>query len=119
MKGLTIMWWGYWNDYPKVRVGTREYARIGDRLYTEHAVEYFQPSGRRTIANVPVATGEGGGSLSKGRGIPPAYVEQAILHGLRRTQLMSGVHRTVHTLGDLEVVTEQNGKVVVTISYRH
>jgi hypothetical protein len=25
----------------------------------------------------------------------------------------------VHTLGDLEVVTEQNGRIVVTISYRH
>lgn len=114
------MWWGYWKDYPKVRIGTQDYAAIGNRLYTEHAVEYFQPSGRRTIGNVPVAAREGGGFLSeKGRGIPPAYVEEAILHGATRDQLVGGVRRTVHTLGDLEVVTEDSGRIVVTISYRH
>lgn len=113
------MWWGYWKDYPKVRIGTREYAKIGNRLYTEHAVEYFQPSGRRTIGNVPVAQGEGGGALSKGRGIPPSYVELAILSGVTRQQFAGGALRTIHTLGDLEVVTENNGSIVVTISYRH
>jgi hypothetical protein len=113
------MWWGYWKDYPKVRIGTREYAKIGTRLYTEHAVEYFQPSGRRTIGNVPVAQGEGGGSLSKGRGIPPGFVEEAIVRSSTRLQFAGGVRRTVHTYGDLEVVTEDNGRIVVTISYRH
>jgi hypothetical protein len=113
------MWWGYWKDYPKVRIGTREYARIGNRLYTQHAVDYFQPSGRRTIANIPVAQGEGGGSLSKGRGVPPRAVEETILRGATRPQFASGAHRIVHTLGDLEVVTEDNGRIVVTVSYRH
>lgn len=113
------MWWGYWNDYPKVRIGPREYAKIGNRLYTRHAVDYFQPSGRRTIGNVPVAEGEGGGFLSNGRGVPPIYVEEAILRGATRVQFKDGVHRTVHTFGDLEVVTEDNGRIVVTISYRH
>ena len=113
------MWWGYWGDYPKVRIGTREYAMIGNRLYARHAVEYFQPSGRRTIGNVPVAQSEGGGSLSIGRGVPPSYVEEAILHGLARPEFVGGAHRIVHTLGDLEVVTEDNGKIAVTISYRH
>ncbi len=113
------MWWGYWKDYPKVRIGTREYAKIGDRLYTRHAVEYFQPSGRRTIGNLPTAQGEGGGFLSQGRGVPPSYVEDAILRGAAHHQLAGGVPRTVHMLGDLEVVTEDNGRIVVTISYRH
>lgn len=113
------MWWGYWKDYPKVRMGDREYAQIGNRLYTEHAVEYFQPSGRRTIGNVTTAAGEGGGFLTKGRGIPPSYVEDAILHGIEQPQFVNGVVRTVHTLGDLEVVTEDNEGIVVTISYRH
>jgi hypothetical protein len=113
------MWWGYWKDYPKVRIDSNEYAKIGDRLYTRHAVEYFQPSGRRTIASVPSAPGEGGGALSKGRGIPPAYVEEAILRGAKRQQREKGVLRTVHSLGQLEVVTEQEEKVVVTVSYRH
>ncbi len=113
------MWWGYWKDYPKVRIGLREYAKIGNRLYTQHAVEYLQPSGRRTIGNVPVAEGEGGGFISKGRGVPPTYVEEAILQGATRAQVTAGVQRTVHTLGDLEVVTEDHRRIVVTISYRH
>jgi len=113
------MWWGYWQDYPKVRVGAREYAKIGERLYTKHAVEYFQPSGRRTIASVPSAPGEGGGALSKGRGIPTVFVEDAIVRGAKRHQVEDGVLRTVHTLGQIEVVTEQGEKIVVTVSYRH
>jgi hypothetical protein len=32
---------------------------------------------------------------------------------------VNGVDRTVYLLGDLEVVTEQNATIVVTISYRH
>src|SRR5215467_2124860 len=100
------MWWGYWSDYPKVRIGTREYAKIGNRLYTEHAVNYFQPSGRRTIANVPTAPGEGGGYLSQGRGVSPSYVETVIVHGMRWKESREDVLRTVHTLGDLQVVTE-------------
>jgi filamentous hemagglutinin len=113
------MWWGYWKDYPKVRIGAREYAQIGNRLYTEHAVNYFQPSGRRTIANIPRAQGEGGGFISQGRGIPPIYIEDAIKRGVKRQQWTDGVQRTVHMLGDLEVITEQDGRVVVTVSYRH
>jgi len=68
---------------------------------------------------VPTAEGEGGGFLTKGRGTPPSYVEEAILHGIAEPQFVDGVIRTVHTLGDLEVVTEDGGKIVVTISYRH
>jgi hypothetical protein len=57
------LWWGFWSDYPKANLNGREYAQIGERLYTEHAVKRFLPSGRRTIGNVPVAQGEGGGYL--------------------------------------------------------
>ena len=113
------MFWGKWSDYPKVIVDGREYAQIGERLYTRHAVDYFQPSGRRTIGNVPVAQGEGGGYLTDGRGVPPRFVEETIVHGATRLQIVNGVCRTVHALGDLEVVTEQAGRIVVTVSYRH
>lgn len=113
------LWWGYWKDYPKVRIGKNEYAKIGNRLYTRHAVDYLQPSGRRTIANIPTAYLEGGGYLSEGRSVPPKYVEETIVRGLRRRQEVRGVARTVHTLGDLEVVTEDNGKIVVTVKYVH
>jgi len=113
------MWWGYWRDYPKVRIGTRDYAQIGDRLYTHHAVDYMLPSGRRTVNNLPVAQGEGGGYLTKGRGIPPKFVEEAILHGETYTETVKGIRRTIHLCGDLKVVTEENGGIVVTIRYQH
>jgi len=61
------LWWGFWKDYAKVKLNGREYAQIGTRLYTEHAVERFLPSGRRTITNIPVADGEGGGHMFHGK----------------------------------------------------
>jgi hypothetical protein len=108
-----------WRDYPKVQIGGREYAQVGERLYTRHAVDYLQPSGRRTAANLPRAQGEGNGFLSMGRGVPPLYVEEAILHGTAEAMKVNGVPRMVHKLGELEVVTEDNEHIVVTVSYRH
>jgi hypothetical protein len=113
------LFWGTWGDYEKVRIGTREYAMIGDRLYTRHAVDYFRPRGRRTIASVPSAPGEGGGALSTGRNISPTNVEFTILYGSKRYEWREGIRRTVHKSSEIEVVTEQDDKIVVTISYRH
>ena len=39
--------WGRWHDYPKVKINGNEYAEIGNRLYTRHAVARMQPSGMR------------------------------------------------------------------------
>lgn len=115
---INLIWWGKWEDYPKVRIGNNEYAEIENRLYTRHAVDYFLPSGRRSVGNVDVTPGEGGAALTQGRSISPNLVEQAISNGSTRIQLRKGTTRTVHTLGDLEVVTENGGKIVVTVSYR-
>lgn len=115
------LWWGFWKDYTKVTVNGREYARIGERLYTEHAVERFLPSGRRTIANVPVAHQEGGGHMfhEKARSIPPGFVEEAINGGAKTYIIEKGELRTIHTLGDLEVVTTRDESIVITVGYRH
>jgi hypothetical protein len=40
-------------DYAKVFFNGREYAQIGTRLYTEHAVQAFMPSGRKLRYNTP------------------------------------------------------------------
>ncbi|HEU4963416.1 MAG TPA: hypothetical protein VFV52_06075 [Bacilli bacterium] len=45
------LFWGSWSDYPKVKVNGREYAQIGERLYTHHAVDRMQPSGMRYSSN--------------------------------------------------------------------
>jgi filamentous hemagglutinin len=116
---MADIWWGRWVDYPKVQIGDKVYAKVGDRLYTKHAVDYFLPSGSWvSIRNVPTSR-EQGGRLSGGRSIPPLFVEDAILSGKSKTQTVSGVERTVYLCGDLEVVTEDHGRIVVTISYRH
>jgi hypothetical protein len=80
-----MVWWGFWKDYPKVTLNGKEYAVIGPRLYTHHAVERFLPSARRTVGNVPVADGEGGGHMyhEKARSIPPASVEETIQRGTK------------------------------------
>ena len=115
------LWWGFWKDYPKVTLNGREYALIGSRLYTFHAVERFLPSGRRTIANVPVAEGEGGGHMfhEKARSIAPAYIEDTIDRGSKVHIIANQEARTLHTLGDVEVVTTRDDRIVITIGYRH
>jgi RHS repeat-associated protein len=91
--------WGSWADYPKVSVGGTEYAKIGDRLYTEHAVERMTPRGLTT----------------NGRSISPEFVEEVITKGAQRPEVVNGVNRIVHSLGSVEVVTENGGKLVVTV----
>jgi RHS repeat-associated protein len=97
--------WGAWADYAKVTVSGVEYAKIGTRLYTRHAVERMLPSG----------LGAPAGALGAGRSVPPAFVEHAIATGTTTTQVVGGVTRTVYTSGTLHVVTEDGGRIVVTI----
>jgi hypothetical protein len=115
------IWWGFWRDYPKVTVDGREYAQIGDRLYTEHAIERCLPSGRRTIVDVPAASREGGGYMfhDKARGIPINWVEESIKIGAKSNIIKNQELRTIHTLGDLEVVTTRDEHIVITVRYEH
>jgi hypothetical protein len=115
------LWWGFWSDYPKTMVDGREYAQIGNRLYTRHAVERFAPSGRRSVGGVSTAPGEGGGYLGypDARAIAPAWVEEAIEFGIEEWVIVNGEPRTVHRYGDLEVVTTSDDRIVITVGYRH
>jgi hypothetical protein len=92
-----MLLWSSWQDYPKVAEAGRQYAQIGRRLYTEHAVERMLPPGLA------------------GRGIAPSFVEAAIEQGTTTTRVVSGVARTIHTAGNVQVVTEQAGRIVVTV----
>lgn len=97
--------WASWKDYPKVTVEGREYAQIGDRLYTRHAVDRMQPSGLGT----PV------GSDGPGRNVTPNMVEEVIAGGSRLSTTVNGVLRTTYTSGNVTVVTEDNSRTIVTI----
>jgi hypothetical protein len=115
------LWWGFWTDYPKVIVNGKQYAKIGERLYTEHAVTRFLPSGRRTLSGVPAARNEGGGYTfsPNARSISPNNIEYVIKFGQKRFVLEKGEARTVHTGGDLIVVTTRDDRVVITCIYTH
>ena len=53
--------------------------------------------------------------LNYGRSISPNYVEDIIKTGTSSTQVVDGVTRTVFSSGTVDIVTEQNGKIVITI----
>ena len=112
---------GFWEDYPKVVFNGRIYAQIGTRLYTEHAVQAFLPSGRRTITHVPRADKEGGGYSyeENARSIPPLYVEETIKWGSKEYVEVDHEPRTIHTNGTLMVVTTQDDYIVITVGNRH
>ncbi len=53
-----------------------------------------------------------------GRNISPGIVEYTIQNGTKTSSMVNGVERTVYWSGDVGVVAENNGKVIVTILRR-
>lgn len=92
--------WRRWAEYPKVVEGEGEYAQIGERLYTRHAVDRTMPRGLTT----------------DGRSMSPTNVEHVIQNGTMREETVDGVTRQIYRSGTAQVVTEQNGRIVVTVN---
>ena len=112
--------WGSWDDYSHISIDGKEYAVVGDRYYTPHAVGRMQPSGMRYSSE------SAGGRVSSsriidthfneyGRSISPNYVEYVINNGKQASSPVDDIIRTVHSLGSVDVVTEQGGKFVITV----
>ena len=99
------LFWSSWSDYPKVTLNGKEYAKIGERLYTKHAVDRMLP---KTLG-IPAGTDQAG------RGCAPGFVEEVIKIGEQQTIVENDVSRTIYSSGNIKVVTEQNGSVVVTV----
>ncbi|MCW2752457.1 MAG: hypothetical protein JWR83_3567 [Aeromicrobium sp.] len=99
--------WTSWQNYPKVIHGGGEYAQIGDRLYTRHAVDRLQPSG----------LGAPAGANGAGRSISPNLVEDVLssTKGVP-TKGPLGQPRLSFISGTVEVITENN--IVVTVITR-
>ena len=100
--------WDSWQNYPKQTVEGRQYAQIGDRLYSQHAVDRMQPSG----------LGSPAGTSGPGRNVTPNMVEHVINNGTPQNSVVNGITRTTYWSGDVGVVTENNGNVIVTILRR-
>ena len=86
-------------------VNGREYAQVGNRLCSRHAVDRRQPRG----------LGAPAGATSAGRSISPNFVEDVIRTGSTRDVIVDGVTRTIYSSGSVQVVTEQGGRIVVTV----
>lgn len=111
--------WTSWAQYPKVRVRGESYAKIGPRLYTKHAIERMQPSGLGYPAGASAKSLGKDGIEGKGRSVSPTYVEEVIRTGKRTTQITpEGVRRTLYSAGTTTIVTEENGKIVVSVLTR-
>ncbi|WP_387692636.1 hypothetical protein [Photorhabdus sp. RM71S] len=100
--------WNSWQHYQKTTVDGRQYAKIGDRLYSQHAVDRMQPSG----------LGSPAGTTGAGRNVTPNIVDYVIKNGTPQNNVVNGITRTTYWNSDIGVVTEKNGNVVVTILRR-
>jgi hypothetical protein len=105
-KGGQQLLWTSWRNYPKVTEAGTQYAQIGERLWTQHAVDRMQPGG----------LGAPAGQIGAGRSIAPNFVEDVIRIGDTTQAIVNGVTRTMHTSGTVQVVTEQGGRIVITVN---
>lgn len=107
-KSETKLPWNSWQNYPKQTVDGRQYARIGDRLYSQHAVDRMQPT----------SLGSPAGTIGPGKTVSPNIVEHVIKTGIAETSISNGIQRTIYRAGDIGVVTENNGNIIITILRR-
>lgn len=98
--GMQKLPWGSWASYTKIAHQGRQYAQIGNRLYTEHAVERMLP----------------GGLSTHGRSISPTFVEEVIRSGSKINVVTpEGIIRTIHRSGHIEIITEQSELIIITV----
>ena len=102
---MVILWNEILAKLPQKTIDGKQYALIGNRLYSKHAVDRMQPSW----------LGFPAGTVGNSRYISPNIVEHIIQNRTKTSSMVNGVKRTVYWSGDVGVVTERNSKIVVTI----
>jgi RHS repeat-associated protein len=116
----TGLLWTHWNEYPKRTVDGQDYAVIGGRLYSKHAVDRMQPSGLRSRGNGPDEGGSTGGMPQVyqaggdyGRGVSPSWIEHVIKNSKGVPQENGKIS---HVVGTLQVIVSPEGRVVTVIT---
>lgn len=113
--------WTSWKSYPKVVADGQQYAKIGGRLYSKHAVDRLQPSGLRYSPRPGPGEGGSTGGMPQiyqaggdyGRSVSPSYVEDVI----RRTEGITQDNGNIlHDGGGLEVILSKEGRVVTVMT---
>lgn len=98
--------WTSWQHYPKVTKNGREYAQVGKRMYTQHAVDRMQPSG----------LGAPAGGSGPGRSISPNLIEDVLTSSKGNpVKGPNGEARLSFESGTVQVITE-NGIVITVIT---
>lgn len=105
MNGIQKLKWTSWNGYEKIILNNKQYAKIGNRLYTRHAVDRMQPA----------SLGSPAGTVGAGRNISPNIVEMVIKDGSKAETIVDGVNRNIYKLGDIRVITENNDNLIISI----
>ena len=101
--------WDSWKNYEKVNQNGRTYAKVGDRLYSKHAVDRMQPSGNRFGPNIYQAGGD------YGRSVAPQFVED-VISSVKPTLQPNG--NLSYVSGTVEIITNQQGAIVTIMIYR-
>lgn len=126
---LKVLPWEQWDDYEKVIVNGKEYAKIGDKfLYTEHMVNEFIPSGfqKHTYRKFGSDTS---------RGLSPTYINDILTTGLKdgrtvkvtpgdprfsslidRGIIQKSFKYDVYCNGSVDVLVDQNNIIVTAIT---
>jgi hypothetical protein len=104
-----------------MRVDGQEYARIGSRLYSKHAVDRLQPSGMRYSPRPGPHKGGSTGGMPQivhaggdyGRSVSSNFVEDVIqrTHGVRQE-----TGNFLHDGGGLQVIVSPKGRVVTVMT---
>jgi len=113
--------WTSWHEYPKVTADGQTYAKIGERLYSKHAVDRMQPSGLRfsprpgpdeggTTGGMPQIFQAGG---DYGRSVSPNFIED-VIGSTRGVPQENG--NFIHDGGGLQVILSPEGRVVTVMT---
>ena len=87
------------------------YAKVGDRLYSKHAVDRMQPSGNR----FGIYIYQGIKGRDYGRSIAPQFVED-VISSVKPVFQEDGT--LSYVLGSVEVITNQQGAVITILTYK-
>ena len=103
--------WDSWQNYQKVEANGQQYAKVGDRLYSKHAVDRMQPSGRRYKTGDVVIQFGG----VDGRSVAPQFVEDIIKTTEPKYQPKTGNYEYIS--GTIKIITNPQGYVVTIMTY--
>ncbi len=102
--------WDSWQNYEKVTENGQEYAKVGDRLYSRHAVDRMQPSGNRfTVGDAIVQAGG-----VSGRSVAPQFVEDVL--NSAKPVFQSATGNFIYTSGTIRIITNEYGYVVTIMT---